>query len=493
MKSLFPAMVVVVVFSGSAFGGFFDALNKVREVAGAIDNAAAVLSQPVQTQQPVVVPQPVQTVQPVQMVQPVQAVQPVMEVQPVAAPQPAPAPQPVQPVAALPSVPAPDAAQVAQFAAMRTSSAEAAEPEAEGGTVKFTAPATPEQIAAAKAKLGKSDPVRLSFYDGDTETFAAACAAFPEAESLYVDECQNIKSIAAAAVLRKLRTASVKNMESLDIAPLSGLPELESVDLGYSKVDDLSPLATLPRLKDVDFYGSKLKSFAPLASCPSLRKVYFYAAELPEDGYASLGQLKQVKQFHGGLTEMKSIAWLAEVPQAEELKIFSEKIGDLSPIAGATNLRYLRIWNFDGGDMAPEIGDLSLVSGLVNLEKLELPGSSYSNLAALGGLVKVRKLDLSGAKKDIDLSFARAMADLEDLSLEKSEVNVSNLDALAGCAKLKRLNLVGVKCACPLAPLAQCQSLERVTVTKGAFQAADVAALNAAMQARSSYFKVEER
>ena len=163
--------------------------------------------------------------------------------------------------------------------------------------------------------------------------------------------------------------------------------------------------------------SAELADFTPLASCPKLDRVNFYAAKLPPAGYASLGALKQVKKFHGGLTKMTSIEWMKQVPQAEEVKIFAEKIPDLTPIASLPNLTYLRLWNMDGGSLSTAVGDLAFLSGNKKLKKLELPGSRYVNTDALAALPLLETVDLYGAKNPVSVAFATRLPKLKILGL----------------------------------------------------------------------------
>ena len=129
-----------------------------------------------------------------------------------------------------------------------------------------------------------------------------------------------------------------------------------------------------------------------------------------------------MKKFHGGLTEMKSIEWLRQVPQAEEVKIFAEKIADLSPIASLPNLTYLRLWNMDGGSLATPVGDLSFLANNKKLKRLELPGSRYVNTAALAALTALEEVDLSGAKEPVSVAFAAKLPALKTLDLSNATV-----------------------------------------------------------------------
>ena len=387
---------------------------KTMDALGSAASIAVAVTQPPPPPPPptVVVQQPVMVVQQPVVVQQ-QSV--VVQQQPVAVPPPPVATR--QPVV----VPQPVAtAQVAAFAKARTVATDTEEPEYKYGSLRFSKPATPEQIDAAKQKIaaaGKSaDGVRLVFDKVDDATVSAAIARFPAATEVSVSGTQ-LSTLAPFALLSNATKLSIKNVKKLDISPLAGLRKLRTLDFTYSEIADLSPLSGMPELTNVDFYGATLADFSPLATCPKLDRVYFYAAKLPPEGYATLGKLKQVKKFHGGLTKMTSVEWLRQVPQAEEVKIFAEKIQDLSPIASLPNLTYLRLWNMSGDSMSFAVGDLSFLSNNKKLKRLELPGSKYVNTGALAALPLLETVDLSGAKNPVDVAFAARLPNLKRLDL----------------------------------------------------------------------------
>ena len=331
--------------------------------------------------------------------------------------------------------PAPVAAPVA------TTATDTAEPEFQYGRLTFEKPATPEQIAAAQAKISAGKTVQtLQFEAVDDATIAAAIAAFPGARQVTVRKTA-VTTLAPFAQLKDATEVAVKDadLRAVSLAPLASLPKLKTFAGTYSKFADLSPLAACPELKDVDFYGAEVTSFAPLAACPKLERVYFYAAKTTPEGYASLGALKQVKRFHGGLTKMTDISWLRQVPQAEEVKIFAEKIPDLTPLQALPNLTYVRLWNMKGGNFSTVVGDLSLLAGNVKLKRLELPGSSYSNLGALASLQELEVLDLSNAQGPVDVSVVAKLPKLRSLNVSGSAVvNGASIPASVRVSKDKK-------------------------------------------------------
>ncbi len=399
-------LVAVVAGASTAFakGGFWKAVNVIQttvDVANAVGGVANRDSS--QSAQ-----KPAATAQSAAAAAPAAAV-------PASVPESAPA--------AVPAVPA---AEVAAFAGARTTATDTAVPEVKYGQIVFKKPATPEQIAEAKnAYLGenrKLENARLRMEKVDDATVSAALAAFSAASYVEVKESE-LSTLAPFAMLGNVTRIDLHKIPCTDMKPLAACAKLKVVGLHYCDISDVSGLAALQALETLDLYGAKVScSLAPLAACRKLKTIDFYAVKGPQDVYDSLGALKQVKEFHGGLTKMTSIKWLHGVPQAETLKIFAEKIDDLSPISTLANLTYFRGWNMDGGTMSTALGDLSFLANCRKLKKLELPGSAYSNIAVIGTFHDLEELDLSNAKQPVDVSFVKSLPKLKRIALRGTEV-----------------------------------------------------------------------
>ena len=309
---------------------------------------------------------------------------------------------------------------------MRTTATETAVPNVQYGMIYVTKPATPEQIAAAKKAYlndGRQlEDARLKFEKVDDATVGATIAAFRDATSVEMKETK-IESLAPFALLGNVRRISLNKVTCADTSPFAHCAKLQALELRYCTLSDFSGFAALQNLETIDLYGSNVSgSFAPLASCSRLKKIDYYAVKGDQALYDSLGTLKQVKEFHGGLTKMTSIKWLLNVPQAEALVVFSEKIDDLSPISTLAHLTHFKGWNMDGGSMAPALGDLSFLANCKKLTKLELPSSSYTSTAIIGTFADIEELDLSRAKQPVDVSFVKKLPKLKRISLYGTDV-----------------------------------------------------------------------
>ena len=367
--------------------------------------------------------------------------------------------------------------------AFEVSAAPAAELAIKYGTLIAEKPATAEEIAAVKAAYlaepkhaGSKFSIMLK-ETADDATLAAAVAAFPEAVEVNVDGKKGVKSLAAIAPLKAtLKKLTARHFAALDLSPVAGFPLLEKADFMYSRIDDLSPLASCPKLKEISVYSAGVKDFTPLAACPKLECVVYYGVKAAPEVFATLGTLKNVKKFHGGLTSMTSLAWLAGVPQAEELKIFAEKIDDFSPIAGLEKLTYLRAWNMKGDNLSTTLGDLSFLKNAKALKVLELPGSEYTNLEALSGLTSLERIDLSDSDSPIDFAFAKNMSKLKSIDV------IGRRGKNAKKREFKNILMLG-----------DCPKLTNIAISKGALTAEELDALTKAIQPHARLVKITER
>lgn len=458
----------------SVQAGFWDTVSKIQKTVDTVKAVGEVLEGS---------PRPATTVAP----QAVTPATPTVVSQPTAAVQ--------QQVAAVQSVANASPEEIAAFAGARTTAAETAVPELKYGTLYVKKPATPEQIATAKSgwlKEGKRlENVSIRFENVDDATVAATLAAFYPAKSVNLDKSPLVTTLAPFALMRQATSLYLNKAPASDLKPLSGLSKLKTLSLKYATVGDFAPLATLTSLDELDLYGATLSSgFSPLAACPKLRKICYYATKLEPDLYDSLGDLKQVKIFDGGLTKMTSLSWLRRVPAAEEIQVFAEKVSDYEAIGTVVALKKVRLWNLCGDRMSTKPGDLAYLAACKNLEIVELPGSDVSNLAVLGSLPKLREISLNGVTMPVDLGFLRSTPGVKKLTISRPKAAVTDFDAVCSLSNLESLDIQNVGGLSSVAGLTACTKLRELTVSKGAFPTSETDALDALIKKNNKYGKV---
>ncbi len=474
-------IVFAAILAASAvYGGFWDTLNKVQKTVETVNAVGDIINgkpAAAPAAQPVSVPPAAETPQAT------------------ATPQ-APAPSVQGVVSQVSAIPAPDAAAISAFAGMRTTATDTAVPEVKYGTVYVKKPATPEQILEARnayvAQRRDLSGTNIRFEEVDDATVAATLAAFHQASNVDVRK-SNLTTLAPFALLRRAKAIYLSKVDCSDMKPLAGLAGLQKLSLQYCTVGDFTPLGSLPSLEALDLYGASFSGpFTPLAACPKLRTIDYYATKADPALYDSLGDLKQVKVFHGGLSKMTSLSWLRRVPAAEDLQIFAEKLDDIAAIGTVAGLKKFKGWNMCGDSMSTTLGDLSFLSACKNLEKVELPGSAYSNTAVLGTLPRLKEVSLNGAVEDVDLAFLRSAPLVEKFSISKPKKGVRNFDAVYSLQKLSDLDIQGVPGVPSLVPLQACRGLKSLTVSKNTYPQAEVDALDALIKGNSRYGKVRQ-
>ncbi len=116
---------------------------------------------------------------------------------------------------------------------------------------------------------------------------------------------------------------------------------------------------------------------------------------------------------------------------ANKLSLRGNKIIDVTPLAGLTNLTELILWH-------NQISDLGPLARLTNLTKLNLYGNQITDLTPLAELKHLKDLTLPD-NQITDLSPLAELTKLEELSLADNQIR--DLTPLAGLTNLKYLNL----------------------------------------------------
>ena len=151
------------------------------------------------------------------------------------------------------------------------------------------------------------------------------------------------------------------------------------------------------------------------------------------------------------------------------------RIADISPLEGLTQLAWLNLGNNQLVDIGPlpqltglrtvilygnRIADISPLSGLGNLTFLDLDGNEIADAGPLANLTRLRWLSLNNNRITGTLPLS-AMTVLETLQLERT--GMTSLPELSALANLKSLNLTGNQIA-DISGLSGLPGLETVTL-----------------------------
>ncbi len=192
-----------------------------------------------------------------------------------------------------------------------------------------------------------------------------------------------------------------------NITPLSGLTNLDTLDLSYNIISDVSTLSGLTNLTYLNLRSNEISDVSVVSNLTNLTTLWLYSNSISDVSALS------------GLTSL------------EQLYLHDNSISDVSPLSGLTNLEVLWLDNNN-------ISDISPLSGLTNLESLDLHNNSISDVSALSGLTSLKSLFLYNNSIS-DVSALSSLTYLEWLVLDYNFI--SDVSALSGLTSLDRLHL----------------------------------------------------
>ena len=218
----------------------------------------------------------------------------------------------------------------------------------------------------------------------------------------------SISDLSPLAGLIRLNNIKLRGNRITDVSPLAELTNVDWLGLEENAITDLSPLRDLIKLNGIGISGNPVSDVSPLASLVSLEGVAAWST--PVSDFSALSRLPRLRWIEFGndrsVTKIPSLKGLRAL---RRLEIRGTTISDLSPLAELTQLQWLEL-------VDNLISDVSPLVTLKNLETLNLDANFISDPSALAQLT-----------------------DLEVLYLENNVI--SDVSSLAGFKNLDRLDL----------------------------------------------------
>ncbi len=206
----------------------------------------------------------------------------------------------------------------------------------------------------------------------------------PVKDLLFLKECDQLKSLFISdtkindlAPLRKLK--SIKRIyfagrehvkENIDLSPLSGLVNLESLRIRNSIVTDLSFLGSLKYLRGLTIRNCEVSNFSALAKLTNLDWLDLDNTNISD--IKLLSGLKELESLHLDKNNINDLKPLAGLDCLERLYLSGNPIEDLTPLKNLKNLKWLYLNNTNVKDLSP-LKELSLTN-------LEIQGTPAANL-----------------------------------------------------------------------------------------------------------------
>jgi internalin A len=189
--------------------------------------------------------------------------------------------------------------------------------------------------------------------------------------------------------LINLERLELNNTKIIDLSPLSGLINLKRIDINNTKITDLSPLSGLQKLEHIEFCATLVNQLSPLIGLKNLQNLSFNYTNI--NNLDVLKELSSLQIIYAHSTKIKDLRALTELRNLKELYIGKTQVIDLYPLKELTNLRILYI------DRTP-VKDISPLNGLINLITLNLSQTNVNNLNPLKDIANLFQINIAYSK-----------------------------------------------------------------------------------------------
>jgi len=268
--------------------------------------------------------------------------------------------------------------------------------------------------------------------------------------------------------LPKLRTLTLVGCSISNPSPISGLQELETLDLSQNVITSIASLRDLPRLERFHIRSNALVDISSISVFPELR--YFDASDNAISDISPLRDCKKLEMLMLDGNKIEDISSLGSLAGLKTLDLSGNNIYDIDPLKNCVSLTTLSLSN-------NKIELLQALSSCTNLVSLSASKNNISVIDPLGTLQNLNIIDLSentiisadalaacislvqvNLSKNFlaDISSLAALPDLQELNIEKN--NIKDLSAFASSPSLMTIYAFGN-------PLKDVKALEDAAIT----------------------------
>ncbi len=214
--------------------------------------------------------------------------------------------------------------------------------------------------------------------------------------------------------LRNAREVDIPdNLDIENLAPLSEMDNLRSLNCAHTLIEDLTPLRSLSRLQTLDITGCPVETLDPLRYVSALREID--AAFTSINKVKVLENLRNLEMLNLSHTHIDSLPNLSNLRNLRTLEMDATPLQSIDSLASLTRLTNLNIAKTAVTDFAP-------LTKLTALQSLNLDSTLITDLHPLGKLDSLTILQINGTRVSDLLSLAHLNA-LKFIYCDNSGVN----------------------------------------------------------------------
>ncbi len=232
--------------------------------------------------------------------------------------------------------------------------------------------------------LSKTDTVEL-----------AKLYQFVAVDSLNLSGKSQIKHLRPLSELRDLKFLDISQTAIEDLAPISNVTFLESLNLSNTPTSAIKFIKYSDRLRYLDISNTKIEDISELVNLTNLQALK--VEKTPIQSFAVLNQFKSLQELNLNESGFNNMENLKELSSLESLFLSKNTI-----------------LNF------------SLLSQLTALTMLDLSDTNFEDLAPLSSLTKLVQLDITACKELSDLSPLNSLASLKKIAADETKLSTED-------------------------------------------------------------------
>lgn len=298
-------------------------------------------------------------------------------------------------------------------------------------------------------------------------------------QEISLQEYPRIQNLAPLSKLRRLKTLDISNTNVSSLAPLSGLTRLTRINLTNTPVNTLSALSGNRQMKEIIASQTDIQSLQWLQAFPGLEKLVINGTAI--SSLADIQYVPELADLQCSNTRIKFLAGLEKATQLTSLDISQTPVNQVIIVKYLPKLQLINLENTAVSNLSP----LTEVPSLKIIRATSTPVKSIAPLKALPDLLKVY-CDNTLVPEEEARNFALDKPDVLVIyesqalmrwytalspmwkSIINSKINIRgkvNKESLAAIASITELDLSGNTDILNLEPVSRLLNLQKLTVT----------------------------
>lgn len=195
------------------------------------------------------------------------------------------------------------------------------------------------------------------------------------------------------------------NLVIQNLAPISQLPNLTSLNLAGTIINDLTPIRNLTELIQLDISNTSIKELSALKYSSKLKRLLMNHTDV--SSLSVVDKMPALQHLEVSGSPILDFTPLARLSELQHINLSNTKLSDLKPLENLIHLTTLTISNTDVLNVGPlhnltalhtlkfdstRIGDITALSGLKSLKIVHADYSSISDLTSLQGLPHLERI-----------------------------------------------------------------------------------------------------